>query len=95
MGAIPGPHYIESAGALLNRLTDFGSYCHLAFDKNYYLLLAIIFAMMIVLKLAARYEDLVAYALPKQSAKILALAGMAVATFIFLQPIRQFIYFRF
>ncbi len=86
---------VTDAYALLTRLIDFGSYWHLSFVSDFYLLLSLICAGMLVVNFAQHAKRTIFVSWKRDSAEIMVLAAMAVCVFIFLQPIRQFIYFSF
>jgi D-alanyl-lipoteichoic acid acyltransferase DltB (MBOAT superfamily) len=81
---------------LLRRLLDWQSYTTLGFETNFYLIIGTLTLVMTVLGVIHQNSiALASHAWLRHAGEVVVMAVMLVLVFIFLQPVRQFIYFRF
>jgi len=87
---------LQDTFALLARVLDWRAYTYLSFRENFYLMVALVFAGMLLLwyvtqVLSAKVRPAWIHA----TAEIGGLTVVMFFVFIFLRPISQFIYFQF
>jgi hypothetical protein len=88
------PPSVTAAIGLYGRLFDLGSYRHLGFRENQYLIVLVIMLGMLLLRLlSTRRFDFSAREGMREPAEILLMGGTIFIVFIF--PVSQFIYFQF
>jgi alginate O-acetyltransferase complex protein AlgI len=85
----------DGALSLLARVCDPHAYGHLGFRESSYLLVATIFAAMLVLHYGSRYLARSNSTLLNIVTQTVAVAASAFAVFILLRPVTLFIYFQF
>lgn len=86
---------LEDAFTLLGRVFDYRAYGYLTFQENFYLIIAVMFAAMLLLYFSSRWLARANASFVRAAVETGAIAATAVVVFIFLRPIEQFIYFQF
>ncbi len=81
---------------LLGKIISPGTYLHLSFRENFYLIVFLILAVMLLSGFLRRSEHpLVQRPIVRHVAETAVLSLMIYAVFVFLKPVNQFIYFQF
>jgi len=86
---------VDGALGLLARIFDMRAYGYLTFQENFYLIVAVVFAGMLLLHFAVKTLSQTRWPVVKPLAETAAIAAAAFVVFIFLRPVEQFIYFQF
>lgn len=86
---------LGDAFTLIGRVFDVQAYGYLTFQENFYLIIAVVFAAMLMLYFLGKWLARAQFPFVRSIVDVGALAGTAFIVFVFLRPIEQFIYFQF
>lgn len=87
---------LEQTLELYSKILNISGYKSLAFRENFYLIIFIITVCMIILNFLMKTElSLLQKPWLRQTAEVFALSIMIFFVFVFLKPVKQFIYFQF